>query len=146
VPDGVAVVSGIAASKTPRKSALSLHQNVSTCRLSPSSISSSLQFTATTASVLKYTAYLLSLLREKTPLVHHITNQVVMNQSANITLAIGGSPLMAMAPEEMEDISKICSALLVNFGTVGDTEGMFKAGKLQSLSLLESRRRANRGE
>ena len=59
------------------------------------------------------------MLRERTPQVHHITNQLVMNQSANITLAIGGSPLMAMAPWEIGDIPKICSALLVNFGTVG---------------------------
>ena len=58
-----------------------------------------------------------------------------------IALAIGGSPLMTMAPEEMEDIFKICGALLVNFGTVGDIRGMFKAG--DSWSLLEGQRQAN---
>ena len=136
--DGIAVVSDIAASKTPRESASSLRRAVSTYRFSPMpSISSSLLNAADTATVLASASSLLSLMRERTPLVHHITNEVVMNQSANITLAVGGSPLMAMAPEEMEDVSKICSALLVNFGTVGDTRGMFKAGELRSL--LESK-------
>lgn len=62
-----------------------------------------------------------SLLREKTPPEHYITNQVVMSWSTNITFAIGGSLLMAMAPEEMQDISEICSAFPVNFDTLGDT-------------------------
>ena len=131
---GVAVVSDIAASTTPRESASALYQAVSTYLSSPWSISSSLQDTADTTSVLASASSLLSMLRGRTPLVHHLTNEVVMNQSANITLAGGGSPLMAMAPEEMEDISKICSALLINFGTVGDTRGMFKAGELWSLA------------
>ena len=129
----MAVVSDIAASETPRKSASSLYQAVSTYLSSPWSISSSLQDTADTTSILASVSALLSMLRERTPLVHHITNEVVMNQSANITLAVGGSPLIAMAPEEMEDISKICSALLVNSGTVDDTRGTFKAGELWSL-------------
>ena len=55
-----------------------------------------------------------------------------------IALAIGGSLLMGMAPEEMEVISKICGALLVNFGTVGDARGMFKVG--ESWSPLEGQR------
>ena len=117
--DGIAVVSDTAASETPHESASLLYQAVSTYHSSLRSISSSLQDTADTTSVLASASALLSMLRERTPLVHHITNQVVMNQSANITLAIGGSPLMAMAPWEIGDIPKICSALLVNFGTVG---------------------------
>ena len=128
----MAVVSDIAASETPRESASSLYHAVSTYLSSPRSISSSLQ-DPTDTTVLASVSALFSMLRERTPLVHHITNEVVMNQSANITLAVGGSPLMAMAPEEMEDISKICSALLVNSGTVDDTRGMFKAGELWSL-------------
>lgn len=51
----------------------------------------------------------------------HITNQVVMSRSTNITFAIGGSLLMAMAPEDMQDISEISSAFPVNFDTLGDT-------------------------
>ena len=51
-----------------------------------------------------------------------------MNQSANATLAIGASPIMATAVEEMEDLSKGSSALLINFGTISDLGGMFEAG------------------
>ena len=59
---------------------------------------------------------------------YQITNNVVMNQSANATLAIGASPIMATAVEEMEDLSKVSSALLINFGTISDLGGMFEAG------------------
>ena len=51
-----------------------------------------------------------------------------MNQSANVTLALGASPIMATAPEEMEDLSKVSGALLVNFGTISDKNGMLEAG------------------
>lgn len=59
-----------------------------------------------------------------------MTNVVVANQSANITLALGASPIMATAPEEMSDLSKISHALLVNIGTLvsGSLQGMLKAG------------------
>lgn len=36
---------------------------------------------------------------------------------------------MATAPEEMEDLSRALGALLINFGTVTDKEGMVLAGK-----------------
>jgi thiamine-phosphate diphosphorylase / hydroxyethylthiazole kinase len=54
---------------------------------------------------------------------------VVTNQSANATLALGASPIMATAPEEMEDLSRAIGALLVNFGTVTDKAGMLLAGQ-----------------
>jgi thiamine-phosphate diphosphorylase/hydroxyethylthiazole kinase len=55
-----------------------------------------------------------------------------MNQSANATLALGASPIMATAPEEMEDLSRIVGALLVNFGTITDKEGMLLAGEYRA--------------
>lgn len=58
-----------------------------------------------------------------------ITNNVVMNQSANATLALGASPIMATAVAEMEDLSKVSGALLVNFGTISDKAGMLEAGE-----------------
>lgn len=64
-----------------------------------------------------------------TPLVHQITNNVAMTQSANVTLALGASPIMATAPQEMEDLSKVIGALLVNFGTIADLSGMLLAGE-----------------
>ena len=58
-----------------------------------------------------------------------ITNNVVTNQSANATLALGASPIMATSPEEMEDLSKIIGARLVNFGTLTDLSGMTEGGE-----------------
>ena len=52
-----------------------------------------------------------------------------MTQSANATIALGASPIMATAPEEIEDLSKATGALLVNFGTVQSLDGMLAAGK-----------------
>lgn len=57
-------------------------------------------------------------IREIKPLIHHITNYVVMNDSANITLALGASPIMAHAPEELEDLITISSAVYINIGTL----------------------------
>jgi len=56
--------------------------------------------------------------REKSPLVHNITNYVVMNSTANALLAIGASPVMAHAEEEVVDMVKIASALVINIGTL----------------------------
>ena len=58
-----------------------------------------------------------------------ITNNVTINQLANATIALGGSPIMATAPQEMEDLSRIPGALLINFGTIQDKESMVKAGQ-----------------
>jgi hydroxyethylthiazole kinase len=60
----------------------------------------------------------LALLREKRPLVHNITNLVVMNWTANILLALGASPAMAHAPEEVEDFAAMSQALVINIGTL----------------------------
>lgn len=57
-------------------------------------------------------------LREAAPLVHNITNFVVMNNTANALLAIGASPVMAHAPEEVEEMVRIASALVINIGTL----------------------------
>jgi hydroxyethylthiazole kinase len=57
-------------------------------------------------------------LRATAPLVHNITNYVVMNNTANALLAIGASPVMAHAPEEVEEMVGIASALVINIGTL----------------------------
>ena len=49
-------------------------------------------------------------------------------QSANATIALGASPIMATSPEEMEDLAKIPGGLLINFGTLTSLEGMVVAG------------------
>jgi hydroxyethylthiazole kinase len=57
-------------------------------------------------------------LREAAPLVHNITNYVVMNNTANALLAIGASPAMVHSTEEVEDFAAISGALVVNIGTL----------------------------
>lgn len=69
-------------------------------------------------------------LKEKTPLVHSITNYVTVNDCANIILAAGGSPIMADSILEVEEITSICNALVINIGTLNERviESMIKAG------------------
>lgn len=68
-------------------------------------------------------------LRAQSPLVHNITNFVVMNYTANALLAVGASPVMAHAVEEVADMVTIAGALVVNIGTLSPlwVEGMKKA-------------------
>src|SRR4030042_1136585 len=56
--------------------------------------------------------------RALSPLVHNITNYVVMNSSANALLAAGASPVMAHAEEEVVDMVRIANALVLNIGTL----------------------------
>ena len=65
-------------------------------------------------------------IRERSPLVHNITNFVVMNNTANALLALGASPVMAHAREEAADMARLARALVVNLGTLSPqwVEGM----------------------
>jgi len=69
--------------------------------------------------------------RSNAPLVHNITNYVVMNSTANALLSVGASPVMAHAVEEVEDMVGIASSLVINMGTLSEKwiEAMLKAGK-----------------
>jgi hydroxyethylthiazole kinase len=68
--------------------------------------------------------------REGKPLIHQITNYVVMNETANATLALGALPVMAHAGEEVEEMARIASALVLNIGTLSEhwVEAMLLAG------------------
>jgi hydroxyethylthiazole kinase len=70
-------------------------------------------------------------IREKAPIVHSITNYVVMNNTANALLALGASPVMAHAEEEMDEMVGIASALVINIGTLSPAwvRSMFKAAE-----------------
>ncbi|HHI68960.1 MAG TPA: hydroxyethylthiazole kinase, partial [Planctomycetes bacterium] len=61
---------------------------------------------------------LLETLRDRRPLVHHLTNMVVMNFTANVTLALGAAPVMAPCAEEVEEMVSLAGALLLNIGTL----------------------------
>lgn len=69
--------------------------------------------------------------REKSPLVHNITNYVTVNDVANIELAMGASPIMADDESEAADIASIANALVINIGTLNSRTivSMVKAGK-----------------
>lgn len=66
--------------------------------------------------------YWLSQLRNKAPLVHCLTNQVVQNFTANVLLAIGASPAMVIAQQEAGEFTKIADSLLINVGTLNDAQ------------------------
>lgn len=72
----------------------------------------------------------LKMLRDKKPLIHNITNFVVMNYTANVLLAAGASPVMAHAQEEVEEMAAIAGAVVLNIGTLSHDwiESMIKAG------------------
>jgi hydroxyethylthiazole kinase len=69
-------------------------------------------------------------IRERKPLVHNITNYVVMNETANATLALGALPVMAHAGEEVEEMARLASALVLNIGTLSShwVDAMLLAG------------------
>ena len=62
--------------------------------------------------------HLLTQVREKSPLVQNITNFVVMNNTANALLALGASPIMVHAEEELEEVLSFCNSLVINIGTL----------------------------
>ena len=69
--------------------------------------------------------------RERRPLVHQITNYVVMNETANATLALGALPVMAHAPQEVEEMARLAGALVLNIGTLSEpwVDAMLLAGR-----------------
>jgi hydroxyethylthiazole kinase len=72
----------------------------------------------------------LGVIRERKPLVHNITNYVVMNETANAILALGALPVMAHAKEEVREMVGLAGALVLNIGTLSGQwiEAMLLAG------------------
>jgi hydroxyethylthiazole kinase len=62
----------------------------------------------------------LALLRERKPLIHNITNYVVMNETANAILALGALPVMAHAKDEVAEMAGLAGALVLNIGTLSE--------------------------
>ncbi|MED3648762.1 hydroxyethylthiazole kinase [Halalkalibacterium halodurans] len=73
----------------------------------------------------------IEMLRKSNPLIHCMTNVVVTNFTANGLLAVGASPVMAYAKEEVADMAKVANALLLNIGTLSaeSIDNMIIAGK-----------------
>lgn len=84
------------------------------------------------ANYAKSAGEILSRLRTNKPVVHSITNYVVMNSTANVLLAMGASPIMAHAAEEMEDIGAISTSMVINIGTLSKQwiENMYLACRI----------------
>jgi hydroxyethylthiazole kinase len=78
-----------------------------------------------------FTIECLDRIKQRAPLIHNITNFVVMNSSANILLAIGASPVMAHCRAEVEEMTALAGALVLNIGTLQEDwlESMICAGK-----------------
>lgn len=75
---------------------------------------------------------LINKVKEINPLVLHYTNEVTINDCANITLALGASPLMSYSYEEVEEVVKMASSIVINIGTMNSEkiDLFLKAGKL----------------
>jgi hydroxyethylthiazole kinase len=74
---------------------------------------------------------LLEQVRSERPLIHNITNYVVMNFTANTLLAMGASPVMAHSLDEVEEMVALAGALVINIGTPSKKwiESMLTAGR-----------------
>ncbi|MFP4200168.1 MAG: hydroxyethylthiazole kinase [Clostridia bacterium] len=74
---------------------------------------------------------ILQTVRRETPLVHHITNLVVTNFTANATLAMGASPVMSHSIDEVQEMVSAARALVLNIGTLDarQIEAMIAAGR-----------------
>lgn len=79
---------------------------------------------------------LLNRIRESRPVIHSITNFVVMNSTANVLLAMGASPIMAHALEEIDHISALSNTLVINIGTLSKPwiESMAFAARLAKIA------------
>lgn len=86
--------------------------------------------------IVKKAAALIAEVKAVQPIVHQITNYVTMNDCANVVLAIGGSPIMANAVEEIEEVTKISKALVLNMGTPGS--GSLRAMLLSGIKAKEA--------
>ncbi len=78
------------------------------------------------------TTAFLDKIRNNAPLVHNITNFVVMNPTANILLALGASPVMAHSRQEVAEMTGLAGALVINIGTLSETwvEAMLLAARV----------------
>ncbi|KAI8144185.1 Hydroxyethylthiazole kinase family-domain-containing protein [Fennellomyces sp. T-0311] len=79
--------------------------------------------------VVKYAVKAAARVKAGGPMVHHMTNDVVINDNANATLAVGASPIMSTNPQEVEDLAAVNGAMVLNMGTLSPvvSEVMFQA-------------------
>jgi len=107
---GVAVISAVAGAEDPEQVARALRKAINAQRARCEARSDTFDTTSIAGA--------LSRIRQERPLIHHITNLVVMNDTANVTLHIGALPVMAHAAEEVAEMTAQASALVLNLGTL----------------------------
>lgn len=139
--DGVALISAIVSSSDPEKAARQLSDQVASFKRTNSFDMPPFSPFAPSgpdalATMLETVGELLHTVRKTTPLVHQITNSVVVNDSANVTLAVGASPIMATNERDCVDLSKNIGSLLINSGTITDEtfKGMLAAGRAANVN------------
>lgn len=109
-PAGCAIVSAIMSAPDAQSTCLSLRSTIHTHLTDPP---------AAHASTASEVAAVFQRVHMQKPLVHHITNNVVKDFSANVCLALGGSPIMSEDVAEADDLAAINGALVLNMGTAG---------------------------
>lgn len=73
---------------------------------------------------------LIQSIRKISPRIHSITNNITINDCANIVLAAGGSAVMASDPDEVSEMTSLCDGLVLNLGAVASREAMLCAGRM----------------
>src|SRR3990172_2329538 len=79
----------------------------------------------------------LEAVREKRPLVHHLTNWVTIYDCAQVVKSFGASPVMAHSPDEVADMASLASALVLNIGTL--TSDFIESMKIAALAANKNR-------
>lgn len=115
--DGIALVSAIMTSSEPRRTASGLKALLTSTPAFAHPQTTSVQ----SSDELHKLPALISRIRQSRPLIQHMTNNVVKNFSANVTIAVGGSPAMSEAADEVEDFANANGALLVNMGMLSSS-------------------------
>ncbi|CAO3658297.1 unnamed protein product [Umbelopsis ramanniana] len=119
--DGVAVVSAIMSSTEPKQTCKDFADIVRQYCSKCIKVGTATQEHPDTNEMIEDIIKLIPTIRQKVPMVHHITNNVVINDNANATLALGASPIMATHPEDVKDLASVNGAMVLNMGTVDET-------------------------
>lgn len=119
--DGVAYVSCVAASSEPQEAAENMTRLARKLLKPPTRSATTLEYNA--SEIVQRAGDILQAMRDADPrIVQHVTNQVVMNDCANLALAFSQSPIMSGNPEEADDLGKVIGSLVLNMGTLNDRQ------------------------
>ncbi|KAI8642180.1 Hydroxyethylthiazole kinase family-domain-containing protein [Parasitella parasitica] len=123
--DGLAIVSAIMAAEDPK---VACEELLKLIRHSLSKLGTKVN-NNTVDDAIRFAVQAAKNIRDTTPMVHHITNYVVINDNANAALAVGASPIMSTNRQEMEELAAVNGAMLLNMGTLNDVDAMILAAQ-----------------